>query len=169
MDPNVAAAKRSLTPLGWACMALSALSILVMVTITSIEVFTRATLGLSFQLSNELGGYLLVALTFFSFAVCQERDSFIQVDLFQARFSPEVRNVLRVVFGVVMIGFCLILEWYFIRMLMRSYASGSVSATLLRIPVWIPQSSMVLGMGAFILALIRSLVIDIRTTTRRTS
>ena len=64
-------------------------------------------------------------------------------------------------------AFCAILEFYLIRLVLRSYESGSISATLLYTPQWLPQLSMPLGMGAFILALLRTLLRDLRQLVGR--
>lgn len=168
MDPELNTEVRpALSMLGRLCMLLSAASVLLMALITTLEVLMRALLGTSIQVSNELGGYLLVSLAFFSFAVCQERNAFIQVDFLQNRLSPRARALSQVVFGVVCIAFCAILEFYLIRLVLRSYESGSISATLLYTPQWLPQLSMPLGMGAFILALLRTLLRDLRQLVGR--
>ena len=163
MDPELDTGPRPpLTRLTWLCLVLSAASVVLMAIVIAAEIFGRAVLGTSFQMSNELGGYLLVSLAFFSFAVCQERDAFIQVDFLQSRLPPRGRAMSRGVFGVLSIAFCAILEFYLIRLILRSYESRSISATLLYTPQWIPQLSMPLGFATFIVAQIRTLIADVR-------
>lgn len=160
-------ARPPLSVIGRICLLLSSASVLLMAIITTAEVGLRATLGYSIQVSNELGGYLLVSLAFFSFAVCQERNTFISVDFLQSRLSPRGKALSQVIFGIVTIAFCAILEFYLIRLVLRSYESRSISATLLYTPQWIPQLSMPIGMAGFILAMLRTLLGDLRQLTGR--
>ena len=163
MDPELhLEARPPFSALGRLCLMLSSTSVLLMALVTTAEVLGRALLGISIQVSSELGGYLLVSLAFFSFAVCQERDAFINVDFVQARLSPRGKAFSQVVFGIISIAFCAILEFYLIRLVWRSYDSGSISATLLYTPQWIPQLSMPLGMAAFIISLLRTLIGNLR-------
>ena len=51
-------------------------------------------LNFSFEIADELGGYMLVVMTFVSLSVCQVNNAFHRVELIQARLSPR-----RVPFG----------------------------------------------------------------------
>ena len=44
-----------------------------------------ALFNFSFEISDELGGYMLVIITFVSLSVCQANDSFHHVELVQSR------------------------------------------------------------------------------------
>jgi len=79
-----------------ACIA----ALIVMLVVIAVDILTRSLLNFSFEISDELGGYLLVVITFVSLPVCQISDSFHRVQLVQARLSRFGRAVSQVVFGM---------------------------------------------------------------------
>src|ERR1700691_6718545 len=77
-----------------ACVA----ALLVMLVVIGVDIFTRSVFNFSFEISDELGGYMLVLITFLSLPVCQINDSFHHVELVQSRLSLFGRAVSRVIF-----------------------------------------------------------------------
>ncbi len=57
----------------FACMV----ALVVMLGVIGVDVVTRALLNFSFEVSDELGGYMLVVITFVSLPVCQVNGSLI--------------------------------------------------------------------------------------------
>ena len=68
----------------FACIA----ALAVMLVVTATDIVTRALFNYSFEISDELGGYMLVLITFVSLPVCQINGSFHHVELVQSRLSP---------------------------------------------------------------------------------
>ena len=64
-----------------ACVA----ALVVMLIVIGTDIFTRSLFNFSFEISDELGGYMLVVITFLSLSVCQVNDSFHHVELVQSR------------------------------------------------------------------------------------
>src|SRR5215471_3081269 len=84
------------------CMA----ALVVMLGVIGLDILTRALLNFSFEISDELGGYMLVVIAFVSLPVCQVRDSFHHVEFVQSRLSARGRAVSHVIFGVLSLAFC---------------------------------------------------------------
>ena len=61
----------------------------------------------------------------------------------------------------------LILLWHFCRLVGKSWASGETSATALRVPYWIPQLSMPLGVAAFCISIAKSIRNDLAAYKQR--
>ena len=59
-----------------------------MLVVVAVDIVTRSLFNFSFEISDELGGYLLVVIAFVSLPVCQASDSFHRVELVQSRLSP---------------------------------------------------------------------------------
>src|ERR1043166_4160508 len=78
----------------FACVA----ALIVMLAVIAVDIATRSLLNFSFEISDELGGYLLVLIAFVSLPVCQVSGSFHRVELVQSRLSPFWRAVSHVVF-----------------------------------------------------------------------
>src|SRR5580700_745720 len=67
-----------------ACIA----ALVVMLVVVGTDILTRWLLNFSFEISDELGGYLLVVIAFVSLPVCQISESFHRVELVQSRLTP---------------------------------------------------------------------------------
>src|SRR5258708_31410742 len=71
----------------WACEA----ALLVMLVTIGTDIFTRWLLNFSFEISDEIGGYMLAAITFLSLSGCQAPDSFPHVSLLAGLLRPPGR------------------------------------------------------------------------------
>ena len=149
-----------------ACVA----ALIVMLVVVGVDILTRSLLNFSFEISDELGGYLLVVIAFVSLPVCQASDSFHRVELVQSRLSPFARAVSHVIFDLLSFTFCALLLWQLARFELSSYRFGDRAPTYLATPLWIPQVAMLLGAAAVCFTMLRTLAADIaRLRTARTT
>jgi len=144
------------------CKFLSEAALVVMVIVIGVDIATRTILNFSFEISDELGGYLLVAITFLSLSACQANDSFHHVQLIQARLPPRGRAWSRLIFDVLILLFCIVLCWQLARFELSSWRFGDRAPTYLATPLWIPRLLMVLGIAALCLTVARTLAVDVR-------
>jgi len=149
------------------CHVLCAVALFAMVAIVGVEVVTRNLFDFSFQVSDELGGYIIVLISFLSLCVCHANGSYHHVEFLQARLTPGGRNVSHVLFGLMCLALCLVLTWQLGRLALNSWMSEDVAPTPLLTPLWIPQSAMPLGMAALSLSLARTAWADISRLLRR--
>jgi len=144
------------------CMVICGIAILMMGAIVILEIVTRNLFGFSFEASEELGGYIVVGISFLSLPVCQVYRSYHHVQFVQSRLGPRMRAASHVLFDVLSLGFCVLLVWQLTRFVLQSYRSEDVSMTLLATPLWIPQALMPLGALAACVSLLRSLAGNVR-------
>jgi TRAP-type C4-dicarboxylate transport system permease small subunit len=142
----------------WVC----GLALMVTLAITAVEVFTRAVFNYSFQISDDLGGYLLVAITFLSLAYGQVTNAFHKVQFVQDRLQPRPRAILNLFFLVVAIFSVAAITWFLTVFAIDAFKSGDVAPTNLQTPMWIPQSIMPLGMAMLLVALIKTAIVEFR-------
>ena len=140
-----------------ACVA----ALVVMLIVVAVDILTRSLLNFSFEVSDELGGYLLVVIAFVSLPVCQASQSFHRVELVQSRLSPFGRAVSHVIFDLLSFAFCALLLWQLVRFEMASFRFADRAPTYLATPLWIPQAAMVVGATAVCFTMLRSLAADI--------
>ena len=136
-------------------------ALIVMLGVIGVDIITRAVFNFSFEISDELGGYMLVAITFISLPVCQINDSFHHVEFVQARLSARGRAISHVIFDVLSLAFCLALLWQLARFEMSSWRFDDHAPTYLATPLWIPRCAMVIGAAALLFSMIRTLAADI--------
>jgi len=140
-----------------ACVA----ALVVMLIIVAVDILTRSLFNFSFEISDELGGYLLVVIAFVSLPVCQTSQSFHRVELVQSRLSPFWRAVSHVIFDLLSLTFCALLLWQLARFELSSFRFGDRAPTYLATPLWIPQAMMALGAAALCFSMVRTLAADL--------
>ena len=96
-----------------ACKLACVAALIVMLVVIGVDILTRSLFNFSFEISDELGGYMLVVITFVSLPVCQISGSFHHVELVQSRLSPFARAVSHVIFDLLSLAFCVLLLWQF--------------------------------------------------------
>jgi len=136
----------------WICE----IAIVAMGAIVILEIVTRNLMGFSFEMSEELGGYIIVGIAFLSLPVCQVYRSYHHVQFIQARLSPRLQALSHLLFDVLSLLFCLVLLWQLTRFVATSFRSEDVAPTLLATPLWIPQAVMPIGILAASVSLSRS-------------
>ncbi|WP_142850303.1 TRAP transporter small permease [Telmatospirillum sp. J64-1] len=144
------------------CRHLSEIAILAILVIVGSDIITRTFFNFSFEVADEIGGYMLAALAFFSLAVTQANNGFHRVEILQDLLSQKNRLLSRIVFDLVTLFFVLLLLWVFTRFGLASFHSGNVAPTHLRTPLWLAQLPMVLGLVTFAAAIVGTVVCNIR-------
>ena len=134
----------------WICGA----AITVMILLTTGEIIARQLFHVSFGLSDEVGGYLVVALTFLSLPACQSNGVFHSAELVQARLGTRARKLSRIVFDLMALLVAGVLLWQTGRFFLQSWDSGERSNTEWAVPLWLPRASMPIGSLVLCLTLV---------------
>jgi TRAP-type transport system small permease protein len=143
-----------------ACKLACVAALIAMLVVIGVDILTRSLFNFSFEISDELGGYMLVVITFVSLPVCQISDSFHHVELVQTRLSPFARAVSHVIFDLLSLAFCVMLLWQLTRFEITSFRFGDRAPTYLATPLWMPQVVMMLGAAALCFSMVRTLAAD---------
>ena len=138
------------------CMVICEIGIAAIAIVVITELITRNLFGFSFEASEELGGYIIVGISFLSLPVCQVYRSYHHVQFIQQRLSPRMKALSHLVFDILSLVFTVTLLWQLSRFVMQSFRSGDISPTLLATPLWIPQTVMPVGIFVATLSLLRS-------------
>lgn len=147
------------------CKFVCVVALMVMLFVIGIDILTRSLLNFSFEISDEVGGYMLVTITFLSLPVCQVNDSFHHVEFVQQRLSPRARAISHVIFDLLSTAFCALLLWQLIRFEMSSWRFNDHAPTYLGTPLWIPRIAMLAGAVALCVSVLRTLLVDIAKVT----
>ena len=161
-EPGLAGAPRLAE--GWVeltCRWLCALAIMSMMVMVACEIILRNLFGVSLQSADELGGYLLVGVSFLSLSTCFVSGAFHKVEFIDGRLGERGHAARKLIFDAMSLTFCLILLWQLTRLVLRSWGSGDFAATILGTPLWIPQLTMPLGIAALSYSLTKSVWADV--------
>lgn len=147
----------------WICNQLAKVTLVAMMVIIGVEVALRNVLNYSWEGTDEVGSYLVVAATFLSLAACQVYGGYHELQMVKVRLSRRPRAALNALLHLVCLIACMILLWQYSRLVMTSWNNDDASMTSLRMPLWIPQLSMPIGIAALCIALTKSLLTDFRS------
>ena len=136
-----------------ACVA----ALIVMLVVVAVDIVTRSLFNFSFEISDELGGYMLVVITFVSLPVCQVSDSFHHVELVQSRLSPFGRALSHVDLRSAVVRVLRAAAVAARALEMSSFRFADRAPTYLATPLWIPQAAMALGAAAVCFTMLRTL------------
>jgi TRAP-type C4-dicarboxylate transport system permease small subunit len=148
---------------------LCALFLVAMIVLIGAEAIARNVFGTSLQVTDEVGGYLLVALTFLSMPVAEAHGAFHRVELVQSKLSPSARIISQIVFDLMSLIASGLITWQLTRLVLNSWRAEDVAPTPLQTPLWVPQASMAIGMALLCFALIRTMIAKARHLRRSQS
>jgi TRAP-type C4-dicarboxylate transport system permease small subunit len=134
------------------------LFLIAMIVLIGAEAIARNVFGTSLQVTDEIGGYLLVAMTFISMSVAEAHGAFHRVELIQARVGKKVRMISQIVFDLMSLGASALVTWQLTRLTLNSWRAEDVAPTPLQTPLWLPQSTMAIGMALLCFALLRTII-----------
>jgi TRAP-type C4-dicarboxylate transport system permease small subunit len=143
------------------CKYLSAVALMVLMLVVGVDIVTRWGFNFSYEISDEVAAYMLVAIAFLSLPVSHINGAFHRVEFVQARLSTRWKIISSIFFELVALIFCAIFVWQFIGLVRSTWRFGDHAPTFLETPLWIPRSLLVVGMAALCLSLVRSMAADI--------
>ncbi|QIL79971.1 TRAP transporter small permease [Diaphorobacter sp. HDW4A] len=144
------------------CRWISQLIVLGLIVMMGVEIVVRSLFGWSIQISNELGGYALVAISFLSLGSGQTLHAYHRVHFVEHKLGPVGRARLLFFFDIASLTVSLILLFEFIRFEWLTWNSGDVAATNLMTPLWIPRIALPIGAAVLCWALLRTVAADFR-------
>jgi len=104
--------------------------------------------------ANKMAGFLMAGVIFLSLAYSFRAGSHIRVELILQFFGRPMKRVINFSCLVVAIGIISFMTWHFGDMVAKSLKYGDMSDGLFGVPLWLPQSVFVVGLGLFAVALI---------------
>ena len=119
--------------------------LLVLMAMILVEVLTRYVLQSPLSISEEFGGYMMVAITFLGLGYTWKEGSHVRVELFTSMLPQKAQNWLRLISTIIATLFALIMIKGSYDMVAQSYLFGERSATYLRTPLMWPQMVLILG------------------------
>jgi TRAP-type C4-dicarboxylate transport system permease small subunit len=111
---------------------------------------------------NDIVSWLTAASAFLAMAHAFKHGDFVRVTMLLEKLAPRTRHALEVAslaIAAVAVGY---LAWWAVRFTWESYTFNDIAGGLVVIPIWIPQTSFVLGALLLLLAVIDVLAIVLR-------
>ena len=125
--------------------AFAAGTVVLMMLVVSYSVVNRYILNTPITWTDELSGYLVVALVMLGAADALRRGDHISVDLITARLAKRGKQVVEIWSCIVVLVFSSVLLISSKKTIEYSVNFEIVSEGYLEVPMWIPQSFLILG------------------------
>jgi TRAP-type C4-dicarboxylate transport system permease small subunit len=130
----------------------AALAILAVLVLTAINVTGRYLFTAPLRGAEEMTGFLVVAMVMLGAAEAYRRGDHIRIDLLTERLGPTGARWVDVLSHLAVAAFAANLLRTGLHTVEFSYNFEAYSAGYLEVPMWIPQSALVIG-GALLLAM----------------
>lgn len=150
-SPRFAAVLRPIDRATDAANVLSALSLLGIFVLIAAEIASRNLLGRSIPFSWDVSAYLMGACFMLAAASALKDGSHVRVSGVADAMSPRGARAVDMIAALIGLATGLVLAWALLDMAWLSFQRGSTSASVVRIPLVIPQA--VLAAGAVLLCL----------------
>lgn len=125
------------------------------------EVIARGLFDAPTEWVMEISTYCVAMAGFLGMGVAYYYGSHIKVDLLVSRLSPKTRCFFELITSCVGLFFIYIFMTEATDMVITSFENNNCAPTTLSTPLWIPQSSMPIGLGILFCQIIRTIVLDI--------
>jgi len=125
---------------------LAAAAVVGILALVGLEVCLRAFFNTSTLISDEMSGYLNIAVVYFGLAYALKSGSFVRVEVVYAMFRGPWALLVRWLIVLASLAYVSVLGVYIWRYVVYNHSIGLVSTDISRTALWIPQSIVVVGM-----------------------
>lgn len=109
---------------------------------------------------SETSIYFIIGAAFFGLSYSLQTNHHIQVDIITSKLSQRTKSALDVFTSLLALVFCFILVWKAWEMVHHAYLIKRVSPTPLRMPMYIPQATLLIGSVMLLLQFVRRALIS---------
>ena len=122
------------------------------------EVVMRGIFNAPTEWSIEASIYCVLIAGFLGMPVAYAAEKHIKVDIIIGRFSAKKRYYMEILTSMIGIFFCAVFFLEALDMTILSFEINRTSPDTLRMPLWIPQMAMPVGIGLLLLQFVRTLL-----------
>lgn len=123
-----------------------------------IQIVARTLFSFSFVGGDEIAAYAIVWSILFTASLAVKSNQHVRIDIIFTVVSKPVGRVLDMLGTLLSLSFTLYLTYSGWELVMESHFLGELSMTMLRLPIWIPQTILPLGGALLSLRLIQRFV-----------
>ena len=120
--------------------------------------FTGSAIGLTIPSYADFTGFFLAAASFLALAYTLRQGGHIRVSLVISHLNPTLRHIAEVWCLVLASSVTIYFTWYTFSLTHESYVYHDLSPGMVAVPIWIPQTAMLIGLAVLSIALIDELI-----------
>lgn len=124
----------------------------------AIAVISRRVFNSPLLITEEISGYMMVAIVFLGLAYTMKMDGHVRADILLSHLPRRAHAALEILATVIALAFAALLLAGTWRLAAEFYSQGTRSFHYLETPLWIPSSMLVLGTALLGLQLVARLL-----------
>ncbi len=148
--------------LGAGCIGLICLLVICQVLLNLLDrlstLLTGSAIGLTIPSYADFTGFLLAAASFLSLAYSLRQGAHIRVVLLVSRLPAKLQRPVEIWCIACGLAISLYFTWYTAALTYESYRYQDLSSGMIAVPLWIPQSPMLLGLVVLSVAFVDELI-----------
>ena len=121
-------------------------------------ILTGSAIGLTIPSYADFTGFFLAAASFLALAYTLRRGGHIRVTLIISLLSPKLRHLFEIWCLLLASSVTIYFSWYTFSLTRESYIYNDLSSGMVAVPIWIPQTAVLLGLVILSIALIDELI-----------
>ncbi len=126
---------------------------------------TGSAIGLTIPSYADFTGFFLAAASFLALAYTLRQGGHIRVSLVISHLNPMLRHIIEIWCIVLAGSVTIYFTWYTFLLTRESYTYHDLSPGMVAIPIWIPQTALLIGLAVLSIALIDEFVCCLRGNT----
>lgn len=119
---------------------------------------TGSAIGLTIPSYGDFTGFFLAAASFLALAHTLRQGGHIRVTLFISHLQGSSRQILEIWCLILASTVTLYFSWYTFALVHESFTYNDLSPGMVAVPLWVPQSAMLLGLVVLAIALVDELI-----------
>ncbi|MEE4240604.1 MAG: TRAP transporter small permease [Desulfopila sp.] len=123
--------------------------------------FTGQAIGLTIPSYADFTGFFLVAASFLALAYTLKMGGHIRVSLVIANLNKKIRHIFEVWCLLLASSATIYFSWYTFLLVRDSHEYNDLSSGMVAVPLWIPQSAMLIGLLILSIALLDELILSL--------
>jgi TRAP-type C4-dicarboxylate transport system permease small subunit len=127
------------------------ISIALIVALITVEVVGRTFFSYSTLIAEEVSGYLLVCAVFLALGDTARKDKFIRVEIFYNKLRLEYKRIFNIIINLISMAYLFVLLHFTYVYVLFDFNAEIKSVFVSKIPLWIPQSFIVIGLTLVII------------------
>jgi TRAP-type C4-dicarboxylate transport system permease small subunit len=122
--------------------------------------FTGQAIGLTIPSYADFTGFFLVAASFLALAYTLKTGGHIRVSLVITNLNKKVRHLFEIWCLLLASAVAVYFSWYTFSLVRDSYKYHDLSSGMVAVPLWVPQSTMLVGLIILSIALLDELILS---------
>lgn len=119
---------------------------------------TGSAIGLTIPSYADFTGFFLAAASFLALAHTLRQGGHIRVSLIVSHLGPKLRHIVEIWCVLLATAVTTYFTWYTFSLTRESFTYNDLSPGMVAIPIWIPQTAMLIGLLVLSIALVDELI-----------